>query len=198
VLATSPASAEEPGGSSRGVDAAATNEQQARAQFQLGLKHFNVHHYEAAITAFEAGYDLKPLPLFLFNIAQSAREAGKTRMAIDYFQRYIGAETVNDAPELAAAARWLNQLRRQAASLQGPEETSGAPARLPAIAQSTPHTIAIATAPPPQRPTWKRGWFWGTLAGVVVVVGATATAVALTVPRAPPSTDYGPIRPLGP
>src|SRR5262245_23499886 len=47
-----------------------------RAHFDLGRAHYKAGEYQAAISDFERGYALEPMPLFLYNIAQAARHAG--------------------------------------------------------------------------------------------------------------------------
>src|SRR6185369_10531348 len=41
---------------------------------------------------FEAGYDLQPLPLFLFNAAQAARRAGERARALELYKRFVAAD----------------------------------------------------------------------------------------------------------
>jgi hypothetical protein len=49
-----------------------------------------------------------------------------------------------------------------------------------------PVTVPVAEAPP-KKPVWKKGWFWGTLAGIVVAGAVVGGAVAAT--TAGPSAD---------
>jgi tetratricopeptide (TPR) repeat protein len=139
-------------------------EQRARAYFTLGLGHFNLGDYDAAIADFQAGYALKPMPRFLYNIAQTANKAGKFELAVEYYQRYVAEELVRTAGELEQARHQLDELRRK-------------PPPQPPVAAvwRAPPAVAIA-APPPRKPVWKRGWFWGALAGV-----AAGAAVAIGV-----------------
>jgi hypothetical protein len=44
----------------------------------------------------------------------------------------------------------------------------------------------LATVPPPRKPVTKKAWFWATVAGAAVVVGAgVALAVVFSQPQAP-------------
>src|SRR5437879_2573785 len=78
------------------VGAAAEEERQARSYFSIGAGHFSLGEYDAAISAFQSGYKHKPLPTFLFNIAQAARKGGRLDMALEYYKQYLTEETAHD------------------------------------------------------------------------------------------------------
>ena len=44
---------------------------------------------ERAMEEFEEGYRYKPLPLFLYNVAQSAMKANHPQKALELFRRYL-------------------------------------------------------------------------------------------------------------
>jgi tetratricopeptide (TPR) repeat protein len=170
-----------------GSDEAAKDprEAQARSYFNIGLSHFTLGELDEAIEAFQAGYRCKPLPLFLFNVAQAARKGGKVEMAIDYYRQYLEHEP-SRTPQRIEAEEQLVRLRRQRAtappvakpaSPTAPaasptvQPTLASPKAAPAPAVRYAPSLAVATAPAPApRPSWwKRGWFWGTVVSVVVV-----------------------------
>src|SRR5438309_6560286 len=64
-------------------------EQRSRVHFKLGEGHLQLKEYDEAIREFEIGYRYKPLPLFLYNIAQVAALAGQRDKALDYYERYL-------------------------------------------------------------------------------------------------------------
>lgn len=169
--------------------------QEARAFFAVGLNHFQQGEYDAAIVAFQAGYRLKPLPLFLFNIAQSARKAKKAQLAIDYYQQYIAQETAGGVQQLAEARVQLDLLKRELATAPPPvAPTAGSPATAP-----PPVNVGVIAAGPTaplvsashDRPWWKRAWFWGAVAGVAVAGTAVGLGVGLGVHAGAPQPTLG-------
>ncbi len=75
---------------------------EARAHFELGRKFFEAKAYQRAIVEYEAAYKAKPLPDFLFNIAQAYREMGERQKAMDAYRRFLElskgeSEAVNEA-----------------------------------------------------------------------------------------------------
>lgn len=197
----------------------ALREAQARRYFAVGARQFRDGEFAEAIASFQAGYARSSHPLFLFNIAQVARKSGQLELALDYYTRYLQQESSPAAPQRAEAEEQLARLRQRRASspsaapspatmraTPAPELTAHAPSPVapaplvpaaaapqptaPATPQPTP--ALVRTAVSPRRATWSRGWFWGTLAGVVVVgVGVgVGTWLALR-PRAPASPSLG-------
>jgi tetratricopeptide (TPR) repeat protein len=176
-------------------------EAQARSYFAIGQGHFNLGEYAAAIEAFQAGYRQKPLPLFLFNIAQAARKSGRLELAQDYYTQYLDREPARAAPQRTEARAQLGKVRHELAAAARERSRVAPPSKLgasedevaPPPRSVAPPVVAVvpaapapaaldfaATAPaasltraPEPRPVWKRGWFWGTL-GAVVVAGAGA------------------------
>jgi tetratricopeptide (TPR) repeat protein len=65
---------------------------EARAHYRHGLTLFNEGRFGAAREEFEAGYQLQPLPLFLFNAAQAARRAGDPDRALSLYRQFVAAD----------------------------------------------------------------------------------------------------------
>src|SRR6185312_4437562 len=65
---------------------------EARAHYKEGLALFNEGRFVAARAAFEAGYQLQPLPLFLFNAAQAARRADDAAGALALYRKFVAAD----------------------------------------------------------------------------------------------------------
>ena len=167
--------------------------QQARVYFNVGLDHFQQGEYEAAIVAFQTGYRIKPMPLFLFNIAQSARKAKKTELAIDYYQQYIALEGTSGAQPVAEAQVQLDLLRREQASATPPVTPPPPSMNLAPMPPAGP-SLSAASSPSPtpgDRPLWKRTWFWGAIAGVVVAGTAVGLGVGLGVHGGAPQPSLG-------
>jgi hypothetical protein len=179
----------------------------SKAFFESGLAHYNLDEYAAALTAFEEGYRLKPLPLFLFNIAQAHRKLGNTAKAIEFYRRFLTQD-----PNSPLRAETLGYLK----DLEHP--TTPPPATAPTIAPTPPEAAPLAPAepapapvakpveqvepPPPviaatrsDAPPHRRRWLWGVVGGsiaVVVVAGvAVGVGVGLTHRGPPPESLLG-------
>lgn len=77
--------------------ARADSQQAARAQYQRGVRSYNLGEFSVAASEFRAAYRLAPTPALLFNIAQAHRAARDYDAAERYYARYL--ELVPDAPE---------------------------------------------------------------------------------------------------
>jgi hypothetical protein len=163
-------------------------ERQSRSYFAIGASHYSLGEYEEAIVAFQAGYRSKPLPLFLFNIAQSARKAGKPELAVDYYRQYLEREPLVTAPQRAEAQLELDRLRQRLAA-QPPAPPARSVAE-PAVA--APSLVAISTPAPAPRVRSRR-WIWGVVVGVVVAGAAVGVGVGLGLQPSPPHPSLGTI-----
>lgn len=195
------------------------DEKQARALYDRAEKSFDLGKFGGALADYQSAYEAKPLPGFLFNIAQCYRNMGRFERARFFFRRYLALEphAPNRFRVEELIAEMSKQLEAQAAtpappvpkSVEAPSlVTPLAPA--PAAAPSPPPPAAVraeptpatptgavlavtATAPPPAPPgrelLWRRWWFW-TGVGAVVAGGIAATFF-LTRPetRTPGSLD---------
>ena len=56
-------------------------EKEARAHFQAGEARFKAGAFDEALAEYQQGYDAKPLPGFLVNIAQCQRRLGDLKRA---------------------------------------------------------------------------------------------------------------------
>lgn len=63
--------------------------QKAKAIFQEASQHFNLGEFDKALVQYKLAYRLKPLPAFLFNIAQCHRKLGQHAEAIAMYQSYL-------------------------------------------------------------------------------------------------------------
>jgi hypothetical protein len=165
----------------------------SRAHYEAGLARFNAGNFEEAVREFELGYQLRALPLFLFNIAQAARRAGQLQKALDHYERYLQEQPA--ASERAEVELRIAQLRAQLAAAAPPAPAEPPP---PAIAPAAATVTLVAPAPPPpEAPRRKRTGVWVTLGvvGAVLLAGAvTAVAVTQTAGPSIPKTDLGNIR----
>jgi tetratricopeptide (TPR) repeat protein len=167
---------------------AAELEQRSRAHFGLARSHLELKEYAAAIREFEIGYQYKPLPLFLYNIAQVAVLEGKRSMALDYFQRYL--QTSPKARERDEVTRKIAELKSSLAAdpEPPPEAAAAASAPPPSVSPRDAPSPAVGTAaltaeteapPPPPKKKSNKAWVAVGIVGGVLVIGA-AVAIGLT------------------
>src|SRR5204863_9937876 len=64
-------------------------ERTARSQFQAGEARFKAGAFDEALKEYQAGYDAKPLPGFLVNIAQCQRRLGDLKTARATYQKFV-------------------------------------------------------------------------------------------------------------
>ena len=177
----------------------------AKTHFQIGIKHFNLGEYDAAIVDFEKGYAYQPLPLLLYNAGQAALRAGKPDAALDLFRRFLVAEP--EAAERRQVEKLMVECEHKIASRPPapppPEPAPEPPPVAPPPATPpppptvvTPHVVTIIQQPPPPPPRRKshvlpHAWLWPTL-GVAVGVGL-GVGLALGLPSHPsyPGSDLG-------
>jgi hypothetical protein len=68
------------------------DEKEARRLFQSAELSFNVGKFPEALADYQAAYEAKPLPGFLFNIAQCYRNMGDYERARFFFRRYLSLD----------------------------------------------------------------------------------------------------------
>ena len=64
-------------------------EREARAHFQAGEARFKAGAFDEALAAYQAGYDVLPLPGFLINVAQCQRRLGDLKTARATYQKFV-------------------------------------------------------------------------------------------------------------
>jgi len=159
-------------------------ERTARAHFQAGEARFKAGAFDEALAAYQAGYDVLPLPGFLINVAQCQRRLGDLKTARATYQKFV--LVAPDSP-------LVPQVRSMIAEIDGllakpepdkPAEadeaakpastlTAAAPTETPA-----PALVARASDPAPEPAPRRRWWLWGAIGAVVV--GGAVTAVVLS------------------
>jgi tetratricopeptide (TPR) repeat protein len=164
-----------------GAPAAAqmTDADRAQQRYQAGMVHFRLDEWDEAIAEFQAGFRLKPAPQFLYNIAQAYRLSKRPDKALAYYRKYLAMDP--DAPNRAEVERRISELTEQVQRspvAPTPPSPSPPPPREPTSSTSTSGRADLVAHPPEKKPVYRRGWFWGVMAGTAVVVGG---AVALGV-----------------
>jgi len=147
----------------------------ARKAYDKGEKLFALGRFDEALESYEAAYDAKPLPGFLFNIGQCHRNLGDLDAAIFSFQKYL--ELAPDADNHDAVVELIDDLEAEQERAEQQERDR----KLQAPPKPRPET--------PRRPLYKKWWFWTTVA-VVAAAGGTATYLLLR-DDGVPDTDLG-------
>jgi hypothetical protein len=147
--------------------AQAQDAEKARQLFQQGSKSYDLGQFDKAIEAWQQGYDQKPDPGFLYNIAQAYRQKQDAAKAIFFYKGYL--RNSPKAHNRAEVEQKIAALQKQAGDTGGttpPTNTTTTP---------PPNTI---TPPPPNTTT---------------PPGPTVTVTSADNPpptTAPPPTDF--------
>jgi tetratricopeptide (TPR) repeat protein len=146
--------------------ARADDQEVARAHFVTGRSYYDQGRYQDALKEFQEAYRLSKRVGFLYNIGVCQEQLGHDDEALTAYQGYIAS--VADEGERAEVQGRIDRLKAKRAAALAP--TTPPPT-------TTADNALTASAPPPRagRPVWKRGWFWGVMAGAVVVVAAGVT-----------------------
>src|SRR6476646_10831322 len=111
--------------------AQAEDAEKARQLFQQGSKYYDVGQFDKAIEAWQQGYDQKPDPGFLYNIAQAYRQKQDAAKAIFFYKSYL--RNSPKAHNRADVEQKIAALQKQAGDTGGttttppPPNTTGPP-----------------------------------------------------------------------
>jgi len=174
--------------------------QQARGLFKRAEVHFNLGEFKAARRLYRQAYSLKPLPGFLFNIAQCHRKMGQYKQALFLFKQYLARFA--GAPNRAEVEKLIQLCQEKLTGAEGktgegqktstmstPPTTLKAPTpkSAPAVEASTPGAVDLtsgdSTIKEEKSPHGiHRAWFWSAagLGGALLITGAVSGALALS------------------
>jgi len=135
-------------------DKDADNKAAAKEHWSRGTSFYDLGRYDQAITEFEAAYQLKNDPAFLFNLAQAYRMAGKHERAVHFYKTYL--RYVPKAPnraDIEEKIRTGEQLAAQqaAGTLPPPTTTTPPPGTTtpPPGSTTPPPGTGLGTVPTP-------------------------------------------------
>jgi tetratricopeptide (TPR) repeat protein len=187
--AAAPAAAPAPAG--------ASDEAAARAAFEKGTSAYALGDFAEAAKQYEAAFRLKMDPALLYNAAQAHRRANNRTRAIELYENLL--RVFPNAPNRDVARQHLDELKKGAPVAAGvapgavtppsagsapPATTPGpgtlVPPPIPTFEPGTAAPVAVekSSGDPGPRPLYKKPWFWGAVAGVVLVGVVTALAVS--------------------
>jgi tetratricopeptide (TPR) repeat protein len=128
--------------------ARAENPELAREHYMRGTSYYDLGKYQEAIREFEAAYEAKNDPAFLYNLAQSHRLAGNPEQALHFYRTYLKrAPNIPNHVEIDERIKKLEKLIEQKAATQNtPPNQTIPPASAPPPAAPAP--VATEPAPP--------------------------------------------------
>jgi tetratricopeptide (TPR) repeat protein len=147
----------------------------ARRHFSKGKKLFALGRFEEALGHYEKAYEAKPIPAFMFNIAQCHRNLGHLDEAIFSYRRYLTEQP--DAEDRAEVEQQIDELEEERDKRNASK----------VVVTDPPPEVRKPTGPT-KKPIYARWWFWG---GVAAVAGAGAGTYLLTRGGDAPPTDLG-------
>jgi len=135
---------------------AASAEKEARALFQRAEMSFNLGKFPEALADYQAAYEAKPLPGFLFNIAQCYRNMGNPERARFFYRRYLALEPRTSNRRLVEdlIAEMTRLMEKQAADKQAAEKQAASdkpvapPPAEPTPPPATPEKPVAGASPP--------------------------------------------------
>jgi hypothetical protein len=129
---------------------------QARLHYQKAASLYELGRYQEAIPEYEAAFQLKNDPAFLYNLAQCHRLAGNLEQALHFYRRYLVKDAKETKPALRADAEnriaQLEKLiaQKNAVKTTPPnEQTSPGSTEPPPPGTATPPPPPVTTTPPP-------------------------------------------------
>jgi hypothetical protein len=115
---------------------------EARQRFETGVALFAASNYPGALVEFEESYRLRPVPVVLFNIAQTLKLLYRYADAIAAYERYLEGEPTLDEERRTAIQETVADLRRAIAPITIRVDEAGAELRVDGTAVGTSPLLA--------------------------------------------------------
>lgn len=103
-----------------GAAASPATDKEARAKFGSAQAAYEVGKFEKALELYGEAYNLKPLPAFLFNMAQCHKQLGNFERALFFYRRFLAqapAGTDTETVEQLIAAMEQRQAQKEQLAL---------------------------------------------------------------------------------
>lgn len=153
----------------------------AKRHFEHGEKLYALTKFGDALDEYQKAFDAKPIPDFLFNIGQCYRNLGDYDSAIFSYRKYL--KLAPDAPNRDQVEQLIRDLEEK--KDQSDTQRLG----LGRSRHTEPEPDEPDVERSPERPIYKKWWFW---TGVAVVGVAGGVGIyEVTRSHGPPSTDLG-------
>jgi len=170
----------------------------ARTLFSHAEALYTLERWSEALAEYERAFEIKPLPGFLFNIAQCHRQLGNYAKAAYFYGAYLDKNP--KAPNRETALALQAEMRARAETNPGPPVTpigTGTPGNPALTPKKQPDPLGLKTQtpekPPEETPLYRRWWVWTIVGGVVVAGAATGIGVAASREPMPPQGTLGTI-----
>src|ERR1700747_3723892 len=134
-----------PAGAARAEDTTA-----AREHYQKGTAFFDLGKYADAIKEFEAAYEAKNDPAFLYNLAQAHRLAGNPEQALRFYRTYLRKNP--KPPNRADIEDKISQLEKLVDQKTATQTSPPTQTMQPTLPGTTPPTSGFQPAPPATLP----------------------------------------------
>jgi tetratricopeptide (TPR) repeat protein len=152
----------------------------AKRHFERGEKLYALTKFSEALDEYQKAFDAKPIPDFLFNIGQCYRNLADYDSAIFSYKKYL--KLAPDAPNREKVEQLIGDL--EAKQDQTDTRRLGLERKRKPDPEPEPDGEAA-----PDRPVYKKWWFW---TGVAVVGVAGGVGIyEVTRSGGPPSTSLG-------
>ncbi len=124
-----------------------TDERAAQAQrhYENGMGHFQLEEWDKAIDEWKEGFRVKPVPQFLYNIAQAYRLSKRPDPALSFYQKYLRMD-----PKAANRAEVDRHIVSLTKLIDQQAKSQSAPPVQP-LPADTHATAAPEIVPPPPR-----------------------------------------------
>lgn len=144
----------------------------AKLHNKNGARLYDLGRYQEAAKEYELAFEAKDLPEFLFNAAQAYRFAKDYLSAIRFYRSYLrrqpDAANRSEVETRVAELEAMIEQQKRASIESAQSKESGQ--RTSAVTSSPAPIIATTASTDQRKPLYKRGWFWGTIAGAAVVI----------------------------
>ena len=107
----------------------------AAAKYESGMAHYHLGEWDAAIDDWQAGFRARPLPEFLYNIAQAYRLSKRPEKALQFYQSFLSMSP--DAPNAESVRQHIAALKDELAK------------HPPTVTQPNRDSSTVMTAPSP-------------------------------------------------
>ncbi len=176
------------------------DEAKARALFGDAQKNYDLGLFDRALEQYTEAYKLRPLPGFLFNIAQCQRQLGNFKEAAFFYGRFIDnskadASNVDLAKQLFEDSKQKDAEKTAEAARRNEEARVAAQAKNDAPVVTTLVLADLPASAPPlvvqeETPVYKKGWFWGVVGGgaAVAIAGGIYAGIRASQPMKTPTT----------
>lgn len=122
--------------------------------------------YAESCAVWSRAYELDPRPLYLLQLADATRQAGRHEDALTLYERLLNLPDAGDIVDVAR--RRITELREPVAPSPPPAApTSESPIPPPQTAPTPEAPVARKE----RTPVHRKGWFWTTLGGAALTVG---------------------------